>query len=67
VWVLPPDESHHVRGTAVDIAPRQAARWLDRHGARYGLCRTMEWEWWHFEYDAAWQRAGHCPQPQRRG
>ncbi len=66
VWVLPPEESQHVRGVAVDVGPRQAARWLDRHGARYGLCRTMEWEWWHFEYDLEWQRAGSCPPPRRR-
>jgi D-alanyl-D-alanine carboxypeptidase len=66
VWVLPPDESRHVRGVAVDVAPKQAARWLDRNGARFGLCRTMEWEWWHFEYDAAWDRADDCPPPRRR-
>ncbi len=66
VWVLPPAESRHVRGVAVDVAPREAARWLDEHGARFGLCRTMDWEWWHFEYDAGWQRAGTCPPPRRR-
>lgn len=66
VWVLPPDESKHVRGVAVDVAPRRAARWLDRNGARFGLCRTMAWEWWHFEYDAAWDRADDCPPPRRR-
>jgi len=66
VWVLPPDESMHVRGVALDIAPKRAARWLDRHGARFGLCRTMQWEWWHFEYDAAWQRAADCPPPRKR-
>jgi LAS superfamily LD-carboxypeptidase LdcB len=66
VWVLPPQESQHVRGVAVDVAPREAARWLDEHGARFGLCRTMDWEWWHFEYDAGWQRAGSCPPPRRR-
>jgi D-alanyl-D-alanine carboxypeptidase len=66
IWVLPPDESHHVRGIALDVAPREAAQWLDRHGVRYGLCRTMDWEWWHFEYGATWQRAGLCPPPRRR-
>ncbi len=66
VWVLPPDESQHVRGVALDVGPKEAARWLDEHGARYGLCRTMDWEWWHFEYAAAWQRSGACPPPRRR-
>jgi len=61
-WVFPPDRSMHVRGLAVDVgAP--AARWLDRHGARFGLCRTLEWEWWHFEWRARWEAAGACPGP----
>src|SRR4051812_48029566 len=55
IWVLPPSESQHVRGVAVDIAPREAAHWLDDQGVRYGLCRTMEWEWWHFEYRDSWR------------
>lgn len=49
-WVLTPDRSAHVRGTALDIRPYGGARWLDRHGHRYGLHRTFDHEWWHFEY-----------------
>jgi D-alanyl-D-alanine carboxypeptidase len=48
--VLPPDESRHVGGTAIDVRPEEGARWLEEHGARYGLYRTYENEWWHFEY-----------------
>ena len=29
-WVLPPDESAHVQGKAVDVGPPAAARWLER-------------------------------------
>ncbi|MFF4878690.1 M15 family metallopeptidase [Micromonospora sp. NPDC000668] len=49
-WTLPPDESRHVAGTALDIRPSEGARWLERHGARYGLYRRYDNEWWHFEY-----------------
>jgi len=49
-WVLPPGDSAHVKGYAVDVSPRPAARWLEAHGAAYGLCRTYDNEWWHFEY-----------------
>jgi len=49
-WVLPPRESAHVRGTALDIRPFGGARWLDRFGADYGLYRTFDNEWWHFEF-----------------
>lgn len=49
-WVLPPEESAHVKGYAVDVSPLPAARWLETHGAAYGLCRTYDNEWWHFEY-----------------
>lgn len=48
-WVLPPNESTHVTGEAIDVAPRAGAAWLARHGSRYGLCRTFDNEWWHFE------------------
>ncbi|WP_212999279.1 D-alanyl-D-alanine carboxypeptidase family protein [Winogradskya consettensis] len=47
---LPPGESRHVAGTAVDVRPVEGARWLERYGARYGLYRIYENEWWHFEY-----------------
>lgn len=49
-WVLPPGDSAHVKGYAVDVTPQSAARWLEAHGAAYGLCRTYDNEWWHFEY-----------------
>lgn len=49
-WVLPPHRSAHVRGTAMDLRPYGGARWLDKHGHHYGLHRTFDNEWWHFEY-----------------
>lgn len=49
-WILPPHESRHVTGTAFDVRPREGARWLERHGARYHLYRVYDNEWWHFEY-----------------
>ena len=48
-WVLPPTESAHVNGLAVDVGPRAAAAWLEKNGVRYGLCRRYVNEWWHFE------------------
>ncbi|WP_116021050.1 M15 family metallopeptidase [Thermomonospora umbrina] len=48
--VLPPEESGHVRGLALDVRPTEGARWLERHGGRYGLYRVYDNEWWHFEY-----------------
>jgi hypothetical protein len=48
--VLPPHESRHVAGLALDVRPSEGARWLEQHGARYGLYRTYDNEWWHFEY-----------------
>ena len=62
-WVFPPDRSMHVRGLAVDVGDRPAARWLDDHGARFGLCRTLAWEWWHFEWRPAWGALSTCPRP----
>jgi D-alanyl-D-alanine carboxypeptidase len=62
-WVLPPAESQHVRGTALDILPRPAAAWLRSEGARFGLCQTYSWEHWHFEYREEWKRTGSCPAP----
>lgn len=49
-WVLPPEESRHVSGTALDVRPTEGARWLERHGQRYRLYRVYDNEWWHFEY-----------------
>jgi len=48
-WVLPPAESAHVKGMAVDVGPPAAAVWLEKHGVRYGLCRRYVNEGWHFE------------------
>jgi D-alanyl-D-alanine carboxypeptidase len=50
--VLPPEESRHVRGLALDVRPTEGARWLEQHGGRYGLYRVYDNEWWHFEYRA---------------
>lgn len=59
-WVLPPTESEHVRGGAVDVGPRPAAAWLEEHGVRYGLCRRYANEPWHFELLAP-HRGQPCP------
>jgi len=48
-WVLPPSRSTHVTGHAIDVGARRGAAWLERYGFRYGLCRTFDNEWWHFE------------------
>ncbi|MTV24103.1 M15 family metallopeptidase [Nitriliruptoraceae bacterium ZYF776] len=62
-WVAPPASSMHVRGLAVDINHGPSADWLLEHGARFGLCKTLAWEWWHFEWRRAWQDEGACPAP----
>lgn len=49
-WVLSPARSAHVKGYAIDVHPQSAATWLQAHGAAYGICRTYDNEWWHFEY-----------------
>lgn len=64
-WVFPPDRSMHVRGLAVDVGDGPAADWLEQEGARFGLCRTLGWEWWHFEWRERWEDAGRCPAPAR--
>jgi D-alanyl-D-alanine carboxypeptidase len=48
--ILPPDQSRHVAGTALDVRPVEGARWLEQHGARHHLYRIYDNEWWHFEY-----------------
>ena len=60
-WVFPPDRSMHVRGLAIDVGDGGAADWLKEHGARFGLCHTLAWEWWHFEWRARWEASGSCP------
>ena len=52
-WVLPPEESTHVSGRAVDVGPQVGAQWLEANGNRWGLCRTFDNEWWHFELATA--------------
>ncbi|WP_460724033.1 M15 family metallopeptidase [Nocardia heshunensis] len=48
-WVLPPNESTHVTGQAIDVGPREGAQWLEDNGDHWGLCRMYDNEWWHFE------------------
>lgn len=48
-WVLPPNESSHVQGTALDVRPCEGAQWLERNGETYGLYRRYDNEPWHFE------------------
>ena len=51
-WVAPPLVSHHPWGIAIDVNyPNEpvGAGWLETHGAKFGLCRVFENEWWHFE------------------
>ena len=59
-WVLPPEESAHVRGEAVDVTPPSGAEWLARHGVRFGLCRRYANEPWHFERLAG-AKGSACP------
>jgi hypothetical protein len=51
----------HVQGLAIDVGDGDAADWLRTHGAPLGLCHTLSWEWWHFEWRQRWQEAGRCP------
>lgn len=58
-WVLPPEDSNHVNGTAVDVGPREGMAWLDEHGWEFGLCRRYDNEPWHFE--PLTEPGGDCP------
>ena len=62
-WVFPPDKSMHVQGLAIDVGDGPAADWLADEGARFGLCHTLAWEWWHFEWRERWEETGVCPAP----
>jgi hypothetical protein len=53
----------HVRGLAIDVGDGPAADWLAAEGARFGLCKTMAWEWWHFEWRERWEATRTCPAP----
>ncbi|TDP95025.1 D-alanyl-D-alanine carboxypeptidase [Labedaea rhizosphaerae] len=59
--VLPPDESSHVSGIALDVRPTEGARWLEEHGAAFGLYRRYDNEWWHFEHH--WTPPPRLPYP----
>ncbi|MDX6280166.1 MAG: zinc D-Ala-D-Ala carboxypeptidase [Kribbellaceae bacterium] len=58
-YVATPEESHHVTGNAVDVGPTDADDWLNRKGARFGLCQTLANEIWHFELVTT--PGGACP------
>lgn len=58
-WVLPPESSEHVAGTAIDVGPTEGAYWLQQHGADFGLCQTYANEVWH--YEAVTEPGGVCP------
>ena len=62
-WVFPPERSMHVLGLAIDVGDGPAADWLAEEGAHFGLCHTLAWEWWHFEWRARWEAAGTCLAP----
>lgn len=59
-WVLPPERSAHVAGLAIDVGPFEGAQWLAERSGDFGLCRTYDNEWWHFEPMPA---EGVCPAP----
>jgi LAS superfamily LD-carboxypeptidase LdcB len=59
-YALPPSESAHVKGYAMDIAPPSAAAWLQSTNGQFGLCRRYEDETWHFEYQPYYKTKG-CP------
>lgn len=59
--VSTPERSAHVTGEAIDIGPTDAADWLIRHGADYGLCQVYANEMWHFELLTS--PGGACPVP----
>ncbi len=61
-WVATADTSPHVSGQAVDIGHPDAAAWLSRHGAVYGLCQIYRNEPWHYELRPDAADRG-CPPP----
>ncbi|WP_239108380.1 M15 family metallopeptidase [Microbispora siamensis] len=48
-WVATAATSLHVKGEAVDIGHPDAAVWLSKNGAEYGLCQIYRNEPWHYE------------------
>lgn len=59
-WVATADTSAHVSGDAADIGENDAAAWLSRRGARYGLCQIYANEPWHYELRSGAAERG-CP------
>lgn len=59
-YVLPPEKSAHVLGSAVDVQPSAAHTWLEGTRGTLGWCRMYDNEVWHFEYDQAYVSGG-CP------
>ena len=47
-------------GSAIDLGHGDAAAWLSKHGAAYGLCRIYGNESWHYELRPAAVDHG-CP------
>jgi D-alanyl-D-alanine carboxypeptidase len=60
-WVATPDKSPHVSGHAIDLG-RDAAGWLSKRGAAYGLCQIYANEAWHYELRPGAVDHG-CPAP----
>jgi hypothetical protein len=58
-FVNTPEQSTHVTGRAVDVAPMDAMGWLSQHGSVYGLCQTYANELWHYELMT--EPGGMCP------
>jgi len=52
-WVLPPKDSMHTFGLAIDVKYsgniRSASFWFQKYSAHFGLCRRYQNEWWHYE------------------
>jgi zinc D-Ala-D-Ala carboxypeptidase len=52
-WVLPPRDSMHTFGLAIDVTYsgkiQGASFWFQKYSAHFGLCRRYRNEWWHFE------------------
>ncbi len=59
-YALPANQSAHVAGYAMDIAPQNAAAWLEASAGKFGLCRRYADEPWHFEYQPQYRTHG-CP------
>lgn len=58
-WVKRGADSAHVSGHAVDIATADAMDFLNRFGARWGICQVYANELWHFELRTL--PGGTCP------